>query len=50
MDHKKFADEVMKKFMTKTKVAITQINITDSQYSRKQGVRVHQPWKRKELK
>jgi len=48
MDHEKFANEVMKKFMTMTKVTITQINITDSQYSREKGVRGHQIWKRKE--
>lgn len=46
MDHKRFADEVMKKFMTMTKITLTQINITDSQYSRIKGVRVHQIWKR----
>jgi len=46
MDHKKFADEVIKKFMTMTKVTINQIIITDSQYSREKGVRVHQIWRR----
>jgi len=46
MDHKQFADEVMKKFMTMTKITINQIIITDSQYSREKGVRVHQIWKR----
>jgi len=46
MDHKKFADEVMKQFMTMTKITINQIIITDSQYSREKGVRVHQIWKR----
>jgi hypothetical protein len=48
MDHKKFADDVMKQFMTMTKITINQIIITDSQYSREKGVRVHQLWKRKE--
>ena len=48
MDHKIFADEVMKIFMTMTKITINQIIITDSQYSREKGVRVHQIWKRKE--
>jgi hypothetical protein len=48
MDHKKFADEVMKQFMTMTKVTINQIIITDSQYAREKGVRVHQLWQRKE--
>ena len=46
MDHKKFADEVMKQFMTMTKITINQIIITDSQYAREKGVRVHQLWKR----
>ena len=48
INHKKFADEVMKKFMTMTKVTLNQIIITDSHYSREKGVRVHQIWKRKE--
>jgi len=46
MDRKKFADEVMKKFMAMTKITFNQIIITDSQYSREKGVRVHQIWKR----
>jgi hypothetical protein len=48
MDHKKFADEVMKKFMAMTKITINQIIITDSQYAREKGVRVHQIWKRED--
>ena len=46
MGHKQFADEVMRKFMTMTKITINQVIITDSQYARKKGVRVHQIWKR----
>ena len=46
MDPKKFAEGVMKQFMTMTKITINQIIITDSQYSREKGVRVHQIWKR----
>jgi len=46
MDRKRFADEVMKKFMTMTKITLNQIIITDSQHSREKGVRVHQIWKR----
>jgi len=46
MDHKRFADEVIRKSMTMTKVTINQIIITDSQYSREKGVRVHQIWRR----
>ena len=48
MEHKQFADQVMKKFMTMTKITINQIIITDSQNARENGVRVHQIWKRKE--
>ncbi|KPJ56485.1 MAG: hypothetical protein AMJ42_05270 [Deltaproteobacteria bacterium DG_8] len=46
MDPKKFADEVMKKFMTMTKITINQIIISDFQYAVKKGVRVRQIWKR----
>ena len=38
--------EVMKQLMAMTKITIDQIIITDSQYGRKKGVRVHQIWKR----
>ena len=47
MDRKRFANEVMKKFMTMTKVTLNQIMITDSQYSQDNKVRVHQIWKRR---
>ena len=48
MEHQQFADQVMKQFMTMTKITINQIIITDSQYAREKGVRVHQIWKREE--
>ena len=48
MDRTRFANEVMKKFMTMTKISLNQIIITDSQYSREKGVRVHQIWKREQ--
>jgi hypothetical protein len=48
MEHQQFADQVMKQFMTMTKITINQIIITDSQYARAKGVRVHQIWKRNE--
>lgn len=46
IEHTRFENEVMKKFMTMTKITINQIIITDSQYARNKGVRVHQIWKR----
>jgi hypothetical protein len=48
MEHQQFADQVMKQFMTMTKITINQIIITDSQHARAKGVRVHQIWKRNE--
>jgi len=46
LDHKKFADEMIRKNMTMTKITITQIVIIDSKYGSEKGVRGTHIWKR----
>jgi general stress protein 26 len=46
LESEKFAENMIKSSMTMTKITINQIIITDSQYSREKGVRVHQIWRR----
>jgi hypothetical protein len=46
LDHKKFADEMIRKNMTMTKITISQIVIIDSKYGSEKDVRGTQIWKR----